>query len=77
MNVVYNLLLTCFIACRILLIDVRNATELQKPGKIPGSVHIPLYEIPEAFLLSDEAFKEKYGFNKPLKQDKNVVLTCR
>ena len=77
MNVVYYLLLTCFIARRILLIDVRNATELQNPGKIPGSVHLPLYEIPEAFLLSDEAFKEKYGFNKPLKQDKNVVLTCR
>ena len=66
-----------YVLLRILLIDVRNATELENPGQIPGSVHLPLYEIPEAFHLSDEDFREKYHFNKPLKQDKNVVLTCR
>ena len=62
---------------RVLLIDVRNATELENPGQIPGSVNLPLYEIPEAFLMDDSEFQEKYGFNKPETQAKNVVLTCR
>ena len=60
-----------------MLIDVRNATELINPGKIPGSVHIPLYEISEAFQMTRELFREKYNFEKPNKGDKNVVLTCR
>jgi len=62
---------------RIVFIDVRNASELQDPGQIPGSVHLPLFDIPEAFLLSDNDFKEKYSFEKPSTTDKNVVLTCR
>jgi len=62
---------------RILFIDVRNATELQDPGQIPGSVHLPLYEIPDAFLLPDNDFKEKYNFEKPSVSERNVVLTCR
>ena len=62
---------------RILLIDVRNASELINPGKIPGSVHLPLYQISEAFQMSGELFKEKFNFEKPQPGDKNVVLTCR
>ena len=62
---------------RVLLVDVRNATELENPGQIPGSVNLPLYEIPEAFLLDDSEFLEKYGFNKPETEARNVVLTCR
>ena len=62
---------------RIVLIDVRNATELINPGKIPGSVHIPLYEISQAFQMTRELFKEKYHFEKPDTAAKNVVLTCR
>ena len=56
---------------------MRNASELIKPGKIPGSVHLPLFEIPQAFLLSEQDFSEKYGFEKPNTEAKNVVLTCR
>ena len=62
---------------RIIFIDVRNATELEDPGKIPGSVHLPLYEIPAAFLLEEKQFLDKYGFEKPSTEAKNVVLTCR
>ena len=62
---------------RVVLIDVRNATELINPGKIPGSVHIPLYEISQAFQMPRELFQEKFSFEKPNKEDKNVVLTCR
>ena len=66
-----------FFLSRVLLVDVRNATELEDPGQIPGSVNLPLFEIPEAFLLDDNEFLEKYGFNKPGIEAKNVVLTCR
>ena len=34
-------------------------------------------EIEEAVGLSENAFMERYGFPKPLPEDKNVVLTCR
>ena len=59
------------------MIDVRNATELEEVGQINGSVHLPLYEVSQAFQLSEEQFREKYKFEKPSTEDKNVVLTCR
>ena len=60
-----------------MLIDVRNATELENPGQIPGSVHLPLHELSQAFQLDRDQFQEKYGFVKPNKEDRNIVLTCR
>merc|ERR1719369_1856651 len=62
---------------RITLLDVRNSSELVNPGKIPGSVNIPLHEIPGAFLLDPEMFLEKYNFPVPDTGDSNVVITCR
>jgi len=62
---------------RIVLIDVRRPEELVTDGRIPGSVNVPLQDIPEAFTLEKEEFKEKYGFKLPDKAAKNVVLTCR
>nr|ACO10447.1 Heat shock protein 67B2 [Caligus rogercresseyi] len=63
----------------ILLLDVRNRTELNEVGQIQGSVCVPLHEIPLAFTqLNDEAFKERYGFKKPKPEDSNnIILTCR
>ena len=62
----------------ILLIDVRNRTELNGVGQIPGSVCLPLHEVELGFQLSNEAFLERYGFLKPdPKQSQNIVLTCR
>jgi len=62
---------------RITLIDVRNSTELETVGEIPGSVNVPLHEIPEAFQLSPDQFLEKYKFQLPQTTAKNIVLTCR
>ena len=62
----------------VLLVDVRNRTELVNPGQIPGSVCLPLHEIRPAFDELDEAgFLEQYGFERFDEDRKSVVLTCR
>ena len=61
----------------MILIDVRNPSELSDDGKIPGSFNIPLRDIEEAFKLTPENFFEKYEFELPDKDVKNVVLSCR
>jgi rhodanese-related sulfurtransferase len=61
----------------ITLIDVRNRTELNTVGQIPGSVCLPLHEIEVAMELSSEQFLEKYNFAKPSPDDRKIVLTCR
>merc|ERR1711935_1334215 len=60
-----------------ILIDVRNSSELETLGRIPGSVNIPLYEIPQAFSVEPEQFQSKYNFEMPSTDAKNVVFTCR
>jgi len=62
---------------KIVLVDVRNTSELISPGMIPGSFNVPLHEIPEAFLLEPDQFLAKYKFPLPNKDAQNVVLTCR
>ena len=60
-----------------LLIDVRNRSELNSPGKIPKSVVMPLHEILNgAFELPNEDFYQRYNFEKPDLNDV-FVLTCR
>ncbi len=62
----------------MLLIDVRNRTELNEVGQIPGSVCLPLHEVDAAFGDLDEAeFEQRYGFSRPAPSRKDVVLTCR
>ena len=57
------------------LIDVREKTEM-KYGMIPTAVHIPMFELIEAFDLSDRDFNDKYGIEKPHKKD-NLIFYCR
>jgi len=62
----------------ILLIDVRNVTELNKVGQIPGSECLPLHQINLGFALTDEQFASRYGFLKPdSAKSQNIILTCR
>eukprot|EP00095_Tigriopus_kingsejongensis_P006216 maker-scaffold666_size115941-snap-gene-0.9 protein:Tk06216 transcript:maker-scaffold666_size115941-snap-gene-0.9-mRNA-1 annotation:"heat shock protein 67b2" len=62
---------------KILLIDVRNRSELNTVGQIPKSVCLPLHEVDLAFELPDEEFEERYQFPKPDGSRKDIVLTCR
>jgi rhodanese-related sulfurtransferase len=57
------------------LIDVRTIPEFQEKN-IETSKNVPLQEFPEAFKLSENDFKMKYGFKKPSNEEL-VILYCR
>lgn len=57
------------------LIDVREPDEVIQ-GSIPSSVNLPLSEIANALALNEADFKEKYGFEKP-RRDQEIVFYCR
>ena len=58
----------------ILLIDVRNVTELNRVGQIPGSECLPLHQINMGFALTDEQFAFRYGFLKPDSTKRHLII---
>ncbi|XP_066301814.1 cartilage acidic protein 1-like [Branchiostoma lanceolatum] len=70
--------LTAGLASRdLLVIDVRQARELQQDGAIPGTVNIPMRQLESALQMSDEAFEQRFGVAKPQPDSDSVVFTCR
>lgn len=57
------------------MIDVREPDEVIL-GSIPSSVNIPLSGMAAALHMNPEAFKEKFGFEKP-KSGQEVIFYCR
>ncbi|KZT74829.1 Rhodanese-like protein [Daedalea quercina L-15889] len=57
------------------LIDVREPDEVLQ-GSIPSSVNLPLSVLPNSLNMDAAAFKEKFGFEKP-RRDQEVVFYCR
>ena len=62
---------------KTILVDVRNADELVKDGKIVGSYNVPLPEISSAFQLDKKKFKLMYGFDLVEKDTENLILSCK
>lgn len=58
-----------------LLIDVREPHEFEA-NTIPTSINIPVTSQPDALLLSEEDFEDRFGFQKPPK-GKEVVFFCK
>ncbi|KAK4472615.1 hypothetical protein MN116_003851 [Schistosoma mekongi] len=56
------------------LFDVRNGSDVECTGSIPGSVNIPLVDLKKAFTLSDGEFLQKYGVPKPKMGDSNIIF---
>ncbi|NXT25333.1 TSTD3 protein, partial [Syrrhaptes paradoxus] len=59
----------------VLHIDVRERWEIDRYGKIPASVNIPLGELVEALQMDPTKFKEQYNEKMPSKSDP-VVFSC-
>ncbi|XP_037988578.1 thiosulfate sulfurtransferase/rhodanese-like domain-containing protein 3 [Motacilla alba alba] len=59
----------------VLHIDVRERWEIDKFGKIPESINIPLGELMEALQMDPTDFKEQYNQKMPSKSDP-VVFSC-
>ncbi|GAA6225314.1 thiosulfate sulfurtransferase/rhodanese-like domain-containing protein 1 [Lates japonicus] len=60
----------------LFLVDVRNKDEVDK-GRIPGSIHIPVNTVGDAFSLEPEEFKDKYGVTKPPLDAPELVFHCQ
>lgn len=58
-----------------LLIDVREPHEFEA-NTIPTSINLPITSQPDALLLSEEEFSDKFGFAKP-PVGKEVVFFCK
>ncbi|XP_015600473.1 uncharacterized protein LOC107270192 isoform X2 [Cephus cinctus] len=72
----YNDLLEAQKDNSVLIIDVREQDEINKTGKLPGSIHIPMADVSNLLSsLSEDAFKEKFGKAKPAK-DTKIILSC-
>ncbi|XP_032537288.1 thiosulfate sulfurtransferase/rhodanese-like domain-containing protein 3 [Chiroxiphia lanceolata] len=59
----------------VLHIDVRERWEIDRFGKIPESINIPLGELVEALQMDPVEFKEHYNQKMPSKSDP-VVFSC-
>ncbi|NXQ99774.1 TSTD3 protein, partial [Sagittarius serpentarius] len=59
----------------VLHVDVRERWEIDRFGKIPASINIPLGELVEALQMDPMDFKEKYNQKMPSKSDP-VVFSC-
>ena len=60
----------------LILIDVREVSELRSTGTIPTSKNVPLQSSPDSFFLAPEEFEDKYGFPRPSGEDE-VVFFCK
>lgn len=59
-----------------IIIDVREPSELQNTGKIPGSHNLPITSAPDGFFLPAEEFEERFGWEKPGSDDE-VIFYCK
>ncbi|XP_054648881.1 thiosulfate:glutathione sulfurtransferase isoform X2 [Dunckerocampus dactyliophorus] len=60
----------------LFLVDVRTQEEVDK-GRIPGSIHIPVNAVEEAFAMDPLAYKTKYGVAKPPLDSSELVFHCQ
>ncbi|KAF7397212.1 hypothetical protein HZH68_008434 [Vespula germanica] len=61
----------------VLIIDVREPSEIDETGKLPGSVHIPMGDVANTLTnLSEEDFVKKFNKSKPNNNTK-IILSCR
>ncbi|KAM0199621.1 hypothetical protein ACHAPI_003384 [Fusarium lateritium] len=60
----------------IVIVDVREPTELYQTGKIPGAINIPITTAAQSFHIPEEDFEDMYGFERPDKT-KELLFYCK
>ncbi|XP_068182458.1 thiosulfate:glutathione sulfurtransferase-like isoform X2 [Antennarius striatus] len=60
----------------LFLIDVRSTEEVERSGRIPGSVNIPIDTVDAALAMDPDAFMTKYGSTKPPVDAPELVFHC-
>ncbi|KAF7956503.1 hypothetical protein EAE96_003840 [Botrytis aclada] len=58
------------------IIDVRTPLEVQQTGRIPSAVNISITTDPDAFSISEEEFEDRFGFERPGKEEQ-CVFYCK
>ena len=58
-----------------ILVDVREPGEFAA-GAIPGAINLPLMSAPDALVLPEDEFEDRFGFAKPPK-DADLVFYCK
>ncbi|XP_076670606.1 thiosulfate sulfurtransferase/rhodanese-like domain-containing protein 3 isoform X2 [Andrena cerasifolii] len=77
LNVYYKDILEAQKDDSVFIIDVREESEIDETGKLPGSIHIPMGTVAAALTnLSEADFKAIFDKEKPLKNTK-IILSCR
>nr|VZI45539.1 unnamed protein product [Spirometra erinaceieuropaei] len=61
----------------VILIDVRTPEEIQRNGRIEGSVNIPFETFRDALDLTDDSFCKKYGFARRRLSTTPPVFICK
>ncbi|KAL7785978.1 Rhodanese-like domain-containing protein [Trichoderma ceciliae] len=61
---------------KVVVVDVREPSELFETGKIPGAINIPITSAVQSFHISDEDFEDLYGYSRPPK-DASLLFYCR
>lgn len=59
-----------------IIIDVREPGEFEG-GAIPGAINLPIGSSPEALMLPEEEFQDRFGIPKPDKKENEVVFYCK
>ncbi|XP_034938449.1 rhodanese domain-containing protein CG4456-like isoform X3 [Chelonus insularis] len=60
----------------VLIIDVREPSEINETGQLPGSINIPMANVLTTLNLSNEEFQNQFKKPKPEKNTK-IILSCR
>ena len=61
---------------KIILIDVREPSELSSTGRIPTSLNVPLTSSPDFAFLPSAEFEDKFSFARPGKEEE-VIFYCK
>ncbi|TDZ65173.1 Thiosulfate sulfurtransferase RDL2 [Colletotrichum trifolii] len=61
---------------KVVIVDAREAAELEETGRIPTAVNIPVVTSPHSFHMTDEDFEDRFGFARPPKETE-LVFYCK